>query len=100
MFRCTADDASKRGVTVFRLNEDGADECVVEHDRTAGTPTCGPGGVFTAALESVANNNETYTSTLTVTATVSLDGVRVRCLSGAVNEDSLLSVISKCSVAS
>ena len=98
VFRCTADDANGFGATVFRLNENGADVCVVKHDGSAGTPTCGPSGVFTAALESVVNN-VTYTSTLTVTASVSLDGMIVRCLSGPVNTASPLSVISKCSVA-
>ena len=99
VFTCSADDANGRGATVFQVNENGADECVLDHDMMdPSTPTCGPSGVFTAALESVVNN-VTYTSTLTVTASVSLDGVRVRCLAGTVNTASPLSVISKCSVA-
>ena len=94
VFRCTADDSNGFGATAFRVNENTTGQCVLDHDMmTPSTLTCGPGGVFTAALEPPVGNP--YNSTLTVTATEELDGATVRCLSGSVDTTESLQVISK-----
>ena len=92
MFTCTADDAGGIGATVFIVNGDTAGRCLVRHDMvTPSVLTCGPGGAFIAANESV--NGITYTSLLTVTAIEELNGTTVQCLSGAVVNSVSLHVI-------
>ena len=94
VFTCLGDDASGFGATVFRVNDNTTGQCQLDHDMMApSTLTCGPGGVFTAALEP--RVGITYTSILTVTATEKLNGVTIRCLSGSVNKSESLQVISK-----
>ena len=94
VFTCLGDDASGLGATVFRVNDNTAGQCVLDHDMmNPSTLTCGPGGVFTAALEPRVGN--TYTSTLTVTATEELNGTTVQCLSGSVDNTESLQVIRK-----
>ena len=76
------------------MNGDTAGRCVVRHDMvTPSILTCGPGGAFSAANESV--NGITYDDTLTVTATEQLNGTTVQCLAGPVDSTMSLQVISK-----
>ena len=95
MFTCLAEDRSRtgNGFTVWRVDDDVDTQCVVQHSGSSGSVTCGPNGVFTAALQPGGNDTHS-TSTLTVTATVGLDGAQVQCR-GVANFDDSIRVIGK-----
>ena len=88
---CLAEDSSSTGAgaTVWRVDGNITTQCLVEHDGSSGSVTCGPNGAFTAALEPGGNGTHS-TSTLTVTATVALNGASVQCRAVANFDGSLL----------
>ena len=96
MFTCLAEDSTGTGIgfTIWRVDGNITTQCLVQHDGSSGSVMCGPNGAFTAALQPGGNGTH-YTSTLTVTATVALDGAQVQCQGVAIFDGSLL-VIGEC----
>ena len=90
MFTCLAEDSSATGdgITTWRVDGNITTQCLVRHDGSSGSVMCGPNGAFTAALEPGGNGTH-YTSTLTVTATVPLNGAQVQCRGVAIFDDSV-----------
>ena len=95
MFTCLAEDftGTGTGFTVWRVDGNVATQCVVQHSGSSGSVICGPNGAFTAVLQPGGNGTH-YTSTLTVNATVGLNGAQVQCR-GVANFDDSIQVIGE-----
>ena len=82
-FRCTV-TGNMSGLTIWRVNSSTeSSRCNLIH-RTLSSPICGPGNVFTARSESgFGTNGPSYSSTLSGTATTSLNGTLFECFGPA-----------------
>ena len=84
-FRCTV-TGNKNGVTIWRVN--GSSECLLPHSTVGSMSTCGPGGVFTAKPGTgFATSTTFFSSTLSGTATSTLNGTLVECFGPAFSRD-------------
>ena len=91
VFMCAVTDSSNIQATIWRI---GSSTCELEHDTPNASDTCGPGNVFTAQLQSPPVG-DVYTSTLTVTAAITMDKTNVECLFGGIVGERKLDVIGK-----
>ena len=85
-FRCTVDG---NGFTIWRVNIGGTFECPLSHIVT-GSVRCGPNNEFTATPRTgfgPGTGATSFTSTLTGTATLPLNGTLVECFGPAFSTD-------------
>ena len=83
-FRCTVGDMS--GITIWRVN--GSSECSLVHSTASVPVSCGVASPFTAAPGTGFGTSSTsFTSTLSGTATTTLNGTLVECFGPAFNRD-------------
>ena len=90
LFTCAVTDVLSSQSTTWKI---GSSLCQLDHDTPDDNATCGPGDVFTALLRSPPVG-DVYTSTLTVTAAISLDKISVECLFGGTVGEQRLDIIS------
>ena len=83
-FRCTVTGDSN-GVTIWRMGGNSGTECSLLHNNPSDTDTCGPGGAFTARFDGLSANS--FSSTLSGTATLALDGTLVECFGPGLARD-------------
>ena len=99
-FRCTV-TGDRNGQTTWRVG--GSSSCLLAHN-SPGTPTCGPGSVFTARAGSgfgQGTNATSFSSTLSGTATSELNGTLVECFLGLPSNgnavgNSILQILGEC----
>ena len=91
VFMCAVTDPSNVQSTIWRI---GSSNCQLDHDTPNVNDTCGPGNMFTALVLSPPVS-DVYTSTLTVTAAISLDKTNVECIFGGIVGEQKLDVIGK-----
>ena len=87
-FRCTV-DGNRNGVTIWRVNVGGTFECPLSHIVT-GSVRCGPNNEFTATPGTgfgPGTGATLFTSTLSGTATLALNGTLVECFGPAFSTD-------------
>jgi len=85
-FRCTV-TGDMSGLTIWRVNGSSS-LCILSHTSTSST-TCGPNNDFRAIPGTGFGSNTTfYSSTLSGTATLAMDGTLVECFGPANNVDS------------
>ena len=83
-FRCTV-IGDRNGVTIWRVGE--SSECSLLHN-TPDSHTCGTGSSFTAMTGTeFGTNAPSYSTTLSGTATVALNGTLVECFGPAFSRD-------------
>ena len=83
-FRCNV-TGDRNGITIWRV---GGSECTLPHTTSGASSTCGPGRVFTAeGLTGFGTNATSFSSTLSSTATSTLDGTLVECFGPALSRD-------------
>ena len=83
-FQCTVGDMS--GITIWRVN--GSSECSLVHSTASVPVSCGVASPFTAAPGTGFGTNSTsFTSTLSGTATTTLNGTLVECFGPAFYRD-------------
>ena len=83
-FRCTV-TGDRNGVTIWRVNA--GSDCNLVH-RISSSSICGPSEVFTARSGTgFGTNGPSFTSTLSGTATPTLNGTLVECFGPANNVD-------------
>ena len=84
-FRCTV-TGDRSGITIWRVG--GSVECYLIHSTAGATSTCGPSNAFTARSETGFGTTATsFTSSLTGTATLTLDDTLVECFGPALSRD-------------
>ena len=77
IFTCTV-TGDRNGVTIWRV--DGSSECLLTHNTAGATSNCGPGSAFIARSGTGFGTSATsYSSTLSGTATSTLNGTLVEC---------------------
>ena len=77
-FRCTV-TGDRNGITIWRVGG-GSSECPLAHTTVDGPRPCGSGSPFTVATGTGFGTNATsYSSTLSSTASPTLDGTLVEC---------------------
>ena len=81
-FRCTV-TGDRNGVTIWRVG--GSSECIFSHSTPGATSMCGPGGVFKARIGT--GFGPSFSSTLSGTATSTLDDTLVECFGPALSRD-------------
>ena len=81
-FRCTV-TGDGTGVTIWRVG--GNSECFLNHNNPSDTEACGPGGAFTARFDAVSATS--FSSTLSGTAILALNGTLVECFGPALTRD-------------
>ena len=81
-FRCTV-IGDRNGITIWRVG--GNSECLLTHNTAGTTSTCGPGRVFTARIET--GFGLSFTSTLSGTASPTLNGTLIECFGPALSRD-------------
>ena len=83
-FRCTV-TGDMEGITIWRVNR--SSDCNLVH-RTTSSSICGPNDVFTARSDTgFGSSGPLFSSTLSLTANTSLDGILVECFGPANNVD-------------
>ena len=84
-FRCTV-TGDRNGITIWRVN--GSSECSLVHN-TAGDPSsCGSNSPFTVTTGTgFGTSANSFTSTLSGTATTILNGTRVKCFGPALSRN-------------
>ena len=100
-FRCNVTGDMSR-ITLWRVGG-GSSSCPLLHN-SPGTPTCGPGSVFTARAGSgfdQGTNATSFSSTLSGTATSELNGTLVECFAGLPSNgnavgNSTLQILGEC----
>ena len=103
-FRCTV-TGNQTGLTIWRVNsrEGESNRCNMIH-RTLSSPICGPGNVFAAISGAgFGTSGPSYLSTLSGTATPSMDGTLIECFGPANSVDpdnnigySTLQIVGQC----
>ena len=84
-FRCTV-AGDRNGVTIWRV--DGNSECVLAHSTVDEPHPCGPDSAFTATSGSGFGTSATsFSSTLSGTATLTLDDTLVECFGPGLARD-------------
>ena len=79
-FECVVNGNNSR-ITIWRVN--GSSECVLLHRSTMAFSMCGPDDAFTARPGTgFGTNGRSFTSTLSGTATFTLNGTLVECFGG------------------
>ena len=91
VFTCAFSDLLNNQSTTWRI---GSYTCELDHATPNASATCGPSDAFTAQLLSPPVG-DVYTSTLTVTAAVTLDKRNVECMFGELVGEQRLDVIGK-----
>ena len=91
MFTCAVTDVLGTQSTLWRI---GSSTCDLDHATPNANATCGPIDLFTALLLSPPMG-DVYTSTLTVTAIITLDKTNLECIFGGTVGEQRLDVISK-----
>ena len=85
-FRCTV-TGDMNGITIWRVS--GSSECTLAHSTAGATSTCGAGGAYTATSDAEFGTSATsYTSILSGTATLALNGTLVECFGPGLARDS------------
>ena len=82
VFRCTV-TGDRNGVTIWRVG--GSSECLLAHNTAGTTSTCGPGRVFTARIGT--GFSPSFSSTLSGTASPTLNGTLIECFGPALSRD-------------
>ena len=84
-FTCNV-TGDRNGITIWRVNGDS--ECLLSHNTASASSTCGPGLVFTAeGVTGFGTNATSFLSTLSSTATFTLDGTLVECFGPALSRE-------------
>ena len=83
-FRCTVTGDST-GITIWRVGGSSGSECFLSHNSPSDTQACGPGGAFTATFD--ATSATSFSSTLSGTAILALDGTLVECFGPGLARD-------------
>ena len=84
-FRCNV-TGDMSGITIWRVN--GNSECTLPHSTAGASSTCGAGRVFTAeGVTGFGTNATSFLSTLSSTATPTLDGTLVECFGPALSRE-------------
>ena len=83
-FRCTVTGDST-GLTIWRVGGSSGSECFLLHNNPSDTDVCGSGSVFTARFDATSANS--FSSTLSGTATLALDGTLVECFGPVFSRD-------------
>jgi len=85
-FRCTV-TGDMSGITIWRVG--GSSECLLSHSTAGTTSTCGPAdNTFTArSVTGFGTNATSFSSTLSSTATSTLDRTVVECFGPALSRD-------------
>ena len=91
MFTCAVSDFLNNQSTTWRIR---SSTCKLDHATPNASATCGPNNVSTAQLLSP-SVDDVYTSTLTVTASTTLDKTNVMCIFGELVGEQRLDVIGK-----
>ena len=82
---CTV-GGNKSGITIWRVG--GTSECTLPHSTAGASSTCGAGRAFMATSGSLFGTSATsYSSTLSGTATLELNGTLIECFGPHLNRD-------------
>ena len=83
-FRCTV-NGDRTGITIWRVGGSSGSECSLTHNNVNDTEACGPGDALTARFDGPSANS--FSSTLSGTATPALNGTLVECFGPGLARD-------------